>query len=166
ELIERRAARNHHRRRGPAPASCPPGALPCGGNRSRIAGHYGDVERADDDPELERVGRDDGAHLAVAKSLLDLAAPVRQVAAAVAANPIGRAWQPGEILLQVRRQQLGRQPALREDDQLQIPLQELRRDAARLAQIRAPDAELMIDDRRVDEQKEFLTARRAALLDE
>ena len=65
ELIERRAAGHHHRRRAARP---PPGAaraLPRGGNRARIAGHHGHVERADVDAELERVGRDDGAHRAL-----------------------------------------------------------------------------------------------------
>ena len=87
----------------------------------------------------------------------------RQVAAAVAADPLRRRPAPLEVVLQIRRQDLGGQAALREHDELQVSLQELRRDAARLAQIRAADAELMVHDRRIDEHEELLAARRAAL---
>ena len=76
------------------------------------------------------------------KPALDLAAPIRQVAAAIAANHVGRARRTVKRVLQVRRQDLGRQPALREHDQLQLALQELERDAPRFGQIRAADAEL------------------------
>ena len=163
ELIERRAAGHHHRRRPARAAPGAAGALPGGGNRARIAGHHAHVERADVDAELEGVGRDDGADAALAQPLLDLAAPVRQVAAAVSADALGRARRALEVVLQVRREDFGRQPALREHDQLQVAFQELRRDAPRLAQIRPPDAELVVDDRRVDEHEELLAARRAAL---
>ena len=91
---------------------------------------------------------------------------LRQIAAAVSANLLGRARRAVEVVLQIRRQDLGRQPALREHDQLQVPLQELRRDAPRLGQIRTADAELLVDDRRIDEEEELLAARRAALVDE
>ena len=125
-----------------------------------------DVERADVDAELERVGGDDGAHLALAQPALDLAAAQRQVAAAIAAHLLGRARRALEVVLQIRRQDLGRQPALAEDDQLQLPLEELPGDAARFGEVRAPDAELAVDDRRVDEEEQLLAARRAAFLDE
>ena len=65
-----------------------------------------------------------------------------------------------EILLEIRRQDLGRQPALREDDHLQVAAQELARDAPRFGEVRAADAELAIDDRRIDEDED--TSRRAA----
>src|SRR5207248_710320 len=86
------------------------------------------------------------------------------VAAAIAPDPL---WHPRrvlEIFLQIRRQNLRRQTALREEDQLQIAFEELARDSARLAEIRATDPELMVDDRRVDEHEVLLAARRAALL--
>ena len=127
ELIERRAAGDEHRRRAAAAAAGAAGALPGGGDRARIAGHHADVERADVDPELQRVGRDDGAHAALAQSLLDLAPALRQVAAAIAADLIARARRAVEVVLEIRRQDLGRQPALREDDHLQLALQELAR---------------------------------------
>src|SRR5207247_1021359 len=49
---------------------------------------------------------------------------------------------------------------------LQVPLQELGGDPARLAEIRPPDTELVVDDRRIDEDEEFLAARRAASVHE
>ena len=65
ELIDRRAARDEHRGRARGAAAGAAGALPRGGDRPRVAGHHRDVERADVDPELERVGRHDRAHLAL-----------------------------------------------------------------------------------------------------
>ena len=100
---------------------------------------------------------------ALAKALLDLAAALRQIAAAIAANLLVRSRRTAEIVLQIRRQDLGRQAALREHDRLQLALQELGREPARFGQIRPADAELRVDDRRVDEEKELLAARRAAL---
>ncbi len=166
ELIDRRAAGHEHRRRSRRAAAGAAGALPGGGDRARIAGHHRHVERADVDAQLERVGRDDRAHLPVAQPALDLAPPVRQVAAAIAADHVGRSRRPVKRILQVGRQDLGRQPALREHDQLQVALEELERDAARFGEIRAADPELRVDDRRVDEQEELLAARRAALVDQ
>ena len=55
-----------------------------------------------------------------AQPFLDLPPPVRQVAAAIAANPFGRAGRAFEVVLQIGRQNLGRQTALREHDQLQV----------------------------------------------
>ena len=69
--------------------------------------------------------------LALAQAALDLAPPVRQIAAAVAADHVRRARRPLERVLQVRRQDLGREAALREQDQLQVVLEELERDPAR-----------------------------------
>ena len=118
ELIERRAARHEHRRgpaRAPARAPC---ALPCGGNGAGIPGEDGHVQRADVDAELERVGGDHRANSAFAKTLLDLAASIGQISSAIPANPFRGARRAPEILLQIRRQNLRREPALREYDQL------------------------------------------------
>ena len=93
--------------------------LPGRGNRPRISGEHRDIERADVDAELERVGRDDAAHQPLAQPALDLAPPQRQVAAAIAANQLGHAGHVLEILFQIGRQDLGREPALRKDDDLQ-----------------------------------------------
>ncbi len=69
-------------------------------------------------------------------------------------------------ILEIRRQQLDRQAALREHDQLELVLQELERYSPRFRQIRSSNTELGVDDRRVHEQEELLSARRAALVDE
>ena len=97
--------------------------------------HHADVERADVDAELERVRRDDGAHGAFPQALLDLAPPLRQVAASIAANLLLRAWLAAEVVLQIRRQDFRRQAALREDDDLKVPFEEFGRDASRFAEI-------------------------------
>ena len=96
---------------------------------------------------------------------------LRQIAAAISADCLARRLHRSgtaclEIVLQVGRQDLGRQTALGEHDQLQIALQELRGHPSRLGKVRPPDAELMVDDRRVDEDEELLAARRAAPVDE
>ena len=163
KLVERGAARHEHRRRSAAAASGASRPLPGGRDRAGIAGHHTHVERADIDPEFQRIGRDDGADDALAQALLDFAPPLRQVAAPIAANLLARARGPLEVIFQIRRQQLGRQAALRKDNRLQVALEELAGDAAGLAQIRAPDAKLLADDRRVDEQEELFASRRAIL---
>ena len=166
ELIDRRAARDEHRRGPRRSAAGAAGALPRRGDRAGIARHHRHVERADVDPELQRVRRDHRAHLSLAQPALDLAPPVRQVAAAVPADHVRRARRALERILQIRRQDLDREAALREQDQLQVVPQELERDPAGLGEVRPPDAELRVDDRRVDEQEELLAARRAVLLDQ
>ena len=159
KLVERCAARDEDRSRSAAAAAGPSCSLPGGRNRAGIAGHHADVERADVDPEFQRVRRDDGADAALAQPLLNLATPLRQVAPSVAADLLARARRSLEIVLQIRRQDLGGQTALRKDDRLQAALEELARDTAGLAQIRAADAQLVIDDRRVDEEEELFAAR-------
>ena len=71
-----------------------------------------------------------------------------------------------KCVLQIGGQDLDRQPALREQNQLQVVLQEFERDAARFGEIRAANPELRVDDRRIDEQEELLTPRRAVLFDQ
>ena len=118
ELIERRAAGDEHGRRPTAPSSRTSGSLPRGGDRPGVTGHDTDVERADVDAELQRVGRDDRAHAPLAQPFFNLAAALRQVTTAIAPNLILRAWLAAEIVLQVCRQDLGRQATLGEHDQL------------------------------------------------
>jgi hypothetical protein len=124
ELIERRAARHHDRGRSAGPAAGAAGALPRGRDGARIAGQHGDVERADVDAELEGIGRHHCTDDAFPQALLDLAAPQRQVAAAVSADSFRPARYAFEIVLQVRRQDFRCQAALSEHDQLQIALEE------------------------------------------
>ena len=68
------------------PAAGAAGLLPGGGDGAGVAAHHADVEPADVDAQLERVGGDHGADRAVAQSLLDGPPLVGQVAAAVAAH--------------------------------------------------------------------------------
>ncbi len=166
ELIERRAAGHHHRGGSAGPPPRASRALPRGGDRARISRHDADIERADVDAEFQRVGGDDGPHRTVAQPLLDLAATVRQIPAAIAADALLRPGLPLEIVLQVRRQNLGGETALGKDDELEVALEEFGGDAPGLAEIRAPDTQLMVDDGRVDEDEELLAARRTALVDQ
>jgi hypothetical protein len=89
ELVDGRAARHQHRGRPARPAPGAARALPGGRDGARVARPSPHVERADVDAELERVGRDDRAHGALAQAALDLAPPLRQVAAAIAAHALG-----------------------------------------------------------------------------
>ena len=102
----------------------------------------------------------------LAQAPFDIATAVGEIAAAIAADDVGGAGRTVERILEIRREELDRQPALGEHDQLQLVLQELERDAARFGQVRSADAELGIHHRRVDEEEELLPARRAALVDE
>ncbi len=165
-LVERRAARHQHRGRLPRTTARAAGPLPRGRDRARVAGQHRDVERADVDTELERARGDDRAHLAVAQPLLDLPAPVRQIAAPIPPHHIVRARRPLYRVLQVARQDLGDEPALREHDDLQAAPEELQRHPPRFLGVRPADAELLVDDGRVDEEEVLLAARRAALLDQ
>ena len=163
ELIQRGAAADEDGRGSAAAAAGAAGPLPRRGNRAGIARHHTDVERADVDAELQRVRGHHRADAPFPQAFLDLAPALRQVPAAIAADLLARSRRPVEVVLEIGRQNLRRQTALREDDDLQLPLEELRRDATRFGQIRAPDAQLLVDHRRIDEQEELLAARRAAL---
>src|SRR5690606_18558638 len=101
---------------------------------------------------------------AVTESLFDFAAAVRQVSTPIAADHLARSRRAVERVLQIRRQDLDRETALREDDHLEVLLEELHRDASCLVQVRAADPEFRVDDRRVHEEEELLAAWRAALL--
>ena len=136
--------------------------MPTAGDRAGIINEQRDIERTDVDAEFERVGRYDGADRSLPQSLLDGAAAVWQIAAAIAADSLRCSRFRVELFLQVGGEDLCGEPALREDDQLQVALEKLRGDATGLAKVRAPDPELMIDDRRIDEDEELLPARRAS----
>src|SRR5439155_2967282 len=121
---------DHHGRRAARAPSRASGPLPRGRDRGRVSRHDTDVERADVDAELERVRRDNRANDSVAQSLFDFAPALRQITAAIPSNPsLAGPRTLLEIVLEVRRQDLRRQAALREDDQLEVPLEKLRRDA-------------------------------------
>ena len=162
KLIDWRARRHHDGRRLTGPTAGTTGTLPGGGDGPRISGHHADVQGADVDAELERVGGHDAAHLTSAQTLLDLAPPQRQVATAIAANAFGHARHVFKVFFQVGRQDLGGEPALREHDHLEVAPQELTRHTPRFRHVRAPNPQLAIDHRRIDEHEELLAPRRAA----
>src|SRR5215467_11690779 len=164
ELIEGSAARDHHGGRSTGAPAGAPRALPRRRDRARVTGHHRNIERTDVDAKLERVGRHDRANETLTKALLDLSPPQRQIPAAIPTNSLGRARHVLEVVLQVRRQDLGREPALGKYDELEIPLEKLGGDPARFAEVRPADAELMVDDRRIDEHEELLTPGRTGLL--
>src|SRR5262249_21303258 len=86
------------------------------------------------------------------------------ISATISANLVAGARRSVEILLQIRRQDFGCQAALSEDDQLELPLEKLRCDSPRLGDVRTPDAQLLVDDRRIHEEEALLPAGRTALL--
>ena len=89
ELVERVLAGDVDREPAPAPPRAPPHLAQ---RRDRAGERHADrgVERADVDPELERVGRDDAEQLAVDEPPLELAPLLRRVAGAVGRDPLGQ----------------------------------------------------------------------------
>jgi hypothetical protein len=69
---------------------------------------------------------------------------------------ITRTWRPFEVLLEIGGQNLGGQPALREHDDLEPPLQELGGETTGLSEIRSTYAQLLVDNRRIHEQEPLL----------
>ncbi len=101
-LVHRRGRGDEH---GDAHVAAPPRPahlLPRRRDRARVAGQDRDVQPADVDAELERVGGDDAEDLAVAQAALDRAPLRGQVAAAVAADPAPRPEVLAQRLAQVR----------------------------------------------------------------
>ena len=113
-------------------SACP---LPGRCDRARITRHDRHVERADVDAKLEGVGGDNAAHVAIAKTALDLAPAQRQIAAAVAANHILRPGRARERVLHIRREDFRGKPALRKHDELKAALQEFDRHSSCFRQI-------------------------------
>src|SRR5262249_13659050 len=142
ELVERGAAGHHDGRRSARSPSGAAGALPGGRNRPWIARQDGDVERADIDAQLESVRGDDSPDGTVTKALLDLTTVVGQIAAPVATDTIRGAWHSPEVVLQIRRENLGGQAALRKHDELKVAPEKFTGDAPRFHQVRAPYAQL------------------------
>ena len=105
-------------------------------------------------------------HPALAQAPLDLAPLERQVAAAVAADDALGSRLRLERLLQVRDENLGREPRRGEDDRLQALAEERERDVAGRVEGRSPDAELPVHDRRVVDREVAVAPRRAAAVDE
>ena len=139
----------------------PPGALPGRGDRAGISGHDRHVQRSDVDAEFERIGRDHGPDLAAAQAALDLPPLQRKIPAAIAFHYFRRAGRLRIILLQIREQHFGMQPAVGENNRLKPALQKLPGDAPRLIDIAAANAQKLVHDRRIVEDKIFFGRRRA-----
>ncbi len=166
ELVERGAGGHQDRRRRIRAPPGPTCLLPQRGDRARVAGQHGDVEVPDVDAELQRVGRHHAERLARAQPPLDGAAPVRQVAAAIAAHDPGVAGGAiGHTLLDRRQQDFRRQPALREDDRRHLGPEQADGELGRLAEVGRPDPQLGIDDGRVVAHEGLVAGRRPALGD-
>ena len=88
ELVERVVAGHVQREAGLAPARAAP-HLAQARHRAGEGHADGGVEVADVDPELERVGGDDGEQVALGEPPLDLAPLRRRVARAVGRDPLG-----------------------------------------------------------------------------
>ncbi len=165
ELVQRRARRHQDGRRPAAATAGAAGLLPERRDPAGIASQHRDVQVADVDAELERVGRDDAEHLALAQALLDRPAPGGQVAAAIAAHDPAVARLVGDAALDRRQQDLGGEAALREDDRRDLRPEESQRELRGLAEIGRADAELGVDDRRVVADEHLVAGRRPALGD-
>ena len=161
-LIERRARSHQHGQRCGLPAPRAAGPLPGGRDGPRIAGHHHGIQRADVDAQLQRIGRHHRAEFAVAQLAFDLAPFLGQIAAAVAAHTSRQLRI--EIILQIRQQNLGRQAAVGEHQRLLAAVEQLPRDAPRLVQISAADAQRAVHHRRVVKHHEFLTRRRTVVV--
>ena len=83
-----------------------------------IAGHHHRVQRADVDAQLQRIGGDHGADLAVAQLALDLAALARQIAAAIAAHRVAGDRSALAGVFQIGEQDFGGQAVVGEDQRL------------------------------------------------
>src|SRR5262249_54765161 len=142
------------------------GALPERGLRARVADEDGDVERADVDPELERVRRDDDLDVPGPQPGLDLAPQVRQVAAPVAAALRRRAPHRRRARLQVARQDLDRGAPAAEEDRLAAAAADEGRELARLLERVRPQAGGRVQDRRVVDAEDARARGRGVLVDD
>ena len=155
-LVERKRAGDQHRDRSFKPSPGPPGLLPRAGDSARIASHHAGVELPNVYPQLERVGRHDGAHFPLPQSLLNGAPLVGKVATPIALHRLGITPLGGDRIAQVAQHNLGGQPGAGKDNGLHISLEEADSDLLRRQGGAAPDAELPIHQRGVVEDKVLL----------
>src|SRR5712692_7383456 len=104
ELIERRGGSHQHGAGASTAATSAAGALPGGRDGAGIAGHDDGIEGADVDTELERACRSNSTDFSIAEAAFDVAALVRQVAAAIATNGFRFSGQLWIGLLQIGEQ--------------------------------------------------------------
>ncbi len=161
KLIERGRGCHEDGTGATAATACAAGPLPGSGDRPGISRHHHGIERANIDAQLQRARRHHTANSCIAQSALDLAALVRQIAAAIAANRFRFARPVGISLLQIRQQQLGVQTRIREHDRLQLMFQEFLRHTRGFVDVAAADSQRAIHHRRIVENKSLLRGRRA-----
>ena len=166
ELVEGGRGRHQDRRREPGPPAGPARLLPGRGHRARVPGQERHVEAADVDTQLERIRRHDAQHVPRAEPTLDLAAPVRKIAPAVAADHVRERGGPLDGRLEVSQDDLLGEPAPREHDGRHAGPEDRGREPARLLQVGPADPELGVDDRRIVEDDDLLAGRRAVLDDQ
>ena len=90
-----------------------------------VSGHHARIERADVDAQFQRIGRHHAADAAVAQAALDFAPLAGQIAAAIAANRLRLARLRRIRLLQISEQHFRVQPAIGENDGLQLARQRI-----------------------------------------
>ena len=109
------------------------------------------VERADVDSELERVGRDDAEQLAVDQPAFDLVALGGGVAAAIGRETLGELG--GKAVGGHPQNQLDALARLHEADRPGAGADELGEQLGGFGQWRAPDAERLVEQRRVPDHR-------------
>ena len=167
ELVQRVLARHVERQ----PAAAPPGAaphLPQRGDRARERHADRRVQRADVDPQLQRVGGDHAEQLAGHQPRLQLAPLLRRVAGPVGRDPLGEVVPSPvlEIELREARHQLDRLARLHEDDRPRLLADQVGQQVGRLGEHRAPRGDLLVDDRRVPHRDRALGGGRAVAVDD
>ena len=115
-------------------------------------------------PQFERVGCDDAAYFSIAQSLLNAASLAGEIATTVALHRPGVAAGGGDGIAQVTQQYLGGQAGAGEDDGLHVGLEEVCGDVLSCQRGAAPDAELLIHQRGVIEDKVLLPLRSAIVV--
>src|SRR5439155_7818707 len=115
----------------------------------------------DVDPQLERIRRRDAEQLAAGQAALDLSALLGGVAGTVRREPRVVA----ETLGCEAVDQLGGLARLREGEGAQAALDELRLQFRGLGEWGAPQAELLVEERRVPEDDRSLRPRRGIVAD-
>ena len=121
------------------------------------------VQRADVDPQLQRIGRDDREQLAAHETPLELAALLGRVAGAVGDHEV-RELRVGEA--DHPRDELDRLARLDEADRARAAPCELADDLGRFAERRGARAERLVGQRRVPHRDLAARARRAVAVDE
>src|SRR5439155_10513421 len=159
-LVERVLGRDEHRQTVVAPAGAAPLLTKRRDGARKPDGDDG-VEQPDVDAEFERIRRRDAEQVALREAALDRAALRGGIARAVRRE----ARSVTETLGSEAVDELRRLPALRERERPQALLDERGLEFRRLRERRAPQPELLLEQRRVPEHDGALGARRGVVAD-